>query len=311
LNEQLPIALPLWQSTVPVADRAQRIRDLVGVARTCIIEIGRELIAAKADVGHGAWLPWIEAEFGWSQDTAERYMQVARAFQIPHAAEFGGLTIDATALYALATPDVPQAVRDEAIERAEAGEHITRAEADEMVAKAKAAQEAEFLATAQRMIDEQLKKAIEDATAELADDNDALEAEIKRLKQSTRKPDLELLERNICRYLQSQSTDGTAQRDKLTDRQWQSLSELLNLRIVRGRKAYDPVSPAQQKINEERLRIASLITQALETLAAAPPVEAMKAVTWPVQRKQHARLIGDVRAWIDAYQEDLIREGDV
>ena len=116
-----------------VSDRAQRIRDLVGVARTCIIEIGRELIAAKAEVSHGEWLPWLDREFGWSQQTASNYMRVAEAFKLPSLGNSGGLTIDATALYALSAPDVPPAARDEAISRAEAGEHITKAEAEEMV----------------------------------------------------------------------------------------------------------------------------------------------------------------------------------
>ena len=101
-------------------ERAQRIRDLVGTARVCIIEVGRELIAAKAEVGHGGWLDWIEGEFGWSERTAENYMLVARKFA--SVADFSGLTIDATALYALAAPSVPQRLRDEAIERAAAGE---------------------------------------------------------------------------------------------------------------------------------------------------------------------------------------------
>jgi hypothetical protein len=144
MNEQLPIVLPT--TTPALADRAQRIRDLVGVARTCIIEIGRELIAAKADLAHGQWLPWLDAEFGWSDNTAHRYMQVARAFQIPHSGEFGELTIDATALYALSAPDVPQAVRDEALSRAEDGERITKTEADQMVADARQAAIAEAIA---------------------------------------------------------------------------------------------------------------------------------------------------------------------
>jgi hypothetical protein len=100
-----------------------------GMARGCIVEVGRELIEAKALCAHGQWLPWLLVEFGWSEDTAHRYMQVAKAFQIPHAAEFSVLTIDATALYTLAAPDVPQSARNEAVERAQAGEHISKAEA--------------------------------------------------------------------------------------------------------------------------------------------------------------------------------------
>src|ERR1700704_5161966 len=42
-----------------------------------IIEIGRRLSAAKGIAGHGGWLPWLEREFGWSDDTAINYMNVA------------------------------------------------------------------------------------------------------------------------------------------------------------------------------------------------------------------------------------------
>ncbi len=107
------------------------------MARHSIIEVGRELIAAKAECGHGNWLGWLKDEFGWSEATAKNYMNVARAFgakSLP-GSDLPG-TIDAHALYALASPRVPQIVRDEAVERAEAGERITKAEANEMIRKA-------------------------------------------------------------------------------------------------------------------------------------------------------------------------------
>jgi hypothetical protein len=107
---------------------------LVGVARTCIIEIGRELIAAKAAVLHGQWLPWLKVEFGWSDSTAQNYMAVARKF--PTLGNMTSITIDATALYALSAPDVPQEARVEAVSRAEDGEHISKADAEAMIAKA-------------------------------------------------------------------------------------------------------------------------------------------------------------------------------
>lgn len=130
MNEQLPIQLSL---DISLPERAQRIRDLVGVARTCIIEIGRELIAAKAQVGHGEWLPWVEAEFGWTDRTAQKYMTVADAFKNERGSDFAGLTIDATALYALSEETVSPEVRAAVIERAQAGEHITKADADELI----------------------------------------------------------------------------------------------------------------------------------------------------------------------------------
>jgi hypothetical protein len=61
MNDLFPIALP---NAPFVAERAQRIRDLVGTTRTCIIEVGRELIAAKGELSHGEWLPWLDVEFG-------------------------------------------------------------------------------------------------------------------------------------------------------------------------------------------------------------------------------------------------------
>lgn len=86
-----------------------------------IIEIGQRLNAVKAQVGHGNFGPWLRAEFGWSQDTASRFMAVAQRFgQIPHGAEFAP-----KALYLLAAPDAPAAARAEARDRAAAGERIT------------------------------------------------------------------------------------------------------------------------------------------------------------------------------------------
>lgn len=90
------------------------------MARVCIIEIGRELIAAKVKVGHGNWLRWLKEEFGWSHDVAAKYMRVAEAFQISLPAKFDGLTIDASALYVLSAPEAPQQARDEALERGHA-----------------------------------------------------------------------------------------------------------------------------------------------------------------------------------------------
>ena len=125
---------------IPLDQRAQRVRDLVGAARTCIIEIGRELIKAKAECDYGEWLPWLKAEFGWSRQTADRYMAVAIAFQTAHAEQF-------SALYALSAPDVPAEARAAAIELAEAGERVTKDKADEMGRQAKDAKAAELDAT--------------------------------------------------------------------------------------------------------------------------------------------------------------------
>jgi hypothetical protein len=59
---------------------AERIRRRMGNAAADIIEVGRDLIATKKAVGHGNFLPWIEAEFGMSDRTARRFMDSAETF---------------------------------------------------------------------------------------------------------------------------------------------------------------------------------------------------------------------------------------
>jgi hypothetical protein len=88
-----------------------------------VIEIGQRLKLCKKICGHGNWLPWLEREFGWSADTAERFMRLAALqYQIPHIAEF---RVSVSALYLLAAPSTPRETRDEIINRAEAGEPIS------------------------------------------------------------------------------------------------------------------------------------------------------------------------------------------
>lgn len=66
---------------------ATRIRSLIAeiveatVARE--IQIGRELLAIKARLGHGHFGPWLAAEFGWSDRQARRFMTAARG-KVPY-----------------------------------------------------------------------------------------------------------------------------------------------------------------------------------------------------------------------------------
>jgi len=86
-----------------------------------IIEVGQKLIEVKDTLGHGYFLTWLQAEFGWSYPTAARFMQVANSFKESYQTD----NFAPTALYELAAPSTPQAARDEALARAKAGESIT------------------------------------------------------------------------------------------------------------------------------------------------------------------------------------------
>jgi hypothetical protein len=86
-----------------------------------MIAIGHALIFVKDMLDHGQFGTWLAAEFQWSRDAAEDYMDVARHMpHVPHNAAFAK-----AALYLLAAPDTPEAARADAIARAGHGEQIT------------------------------------------------------------------------------------------------------------------------------------------------------------------------------------------
>jgi hypothetical protein len=106
-----------------LAEHATEIRALSKRAIGSIIEIGRRLIEAKALAGHGNWLPWLEREFGWKEQTARNFMNVAGRFK---STKIGDLDINLTALYLLAAPSTPTEVVEEVMARASASEAITK-----------------------------------------------------------------------------------------------------------------------------------------------------------------------------------------
>lgn len=87
-----------------------------------IIEMGQELIRVKQALGHGLFGAWLESEFGWTDRTAQNFMNVAEKFagKTENFAHFAP-----SALYALASGSVPQEIRDEFTAKAEAGERVT------------------------------------------------------------------------------------------------------------------------------------------------------------------------------------------
>jgi len=106
-----------------LAEHTAEIRKLGRQTVENVIEIGRRLTECKPIVGHGGWLSWLDREFRWSADTAERFIQVsALSDQIPQIAEFH---IPLSAMYLLAAPSTPPEARAEIIERAEGGEQIS------------------------------------------------------------------------------------------------------------------------------------------------------------------------------------------
>jgi hypothetical protein len=97
------------------------IRVLVKRTAGDIVEIGLRLIEVKIILGHGLFGDWLQAEFGWTHQTANNFMTVANRFgQNPKFLEF-----PPSVLYLLASNDVPQAALDNVLNCSDAGEHIT------------------------------------------------------------------------------------------------------------------------------------------------------------------------------------------
>src|SRR5262249_45505819 len=117
-----------------VRTSADRIRERVKKTVEDIIEVGNDLLAVKEALEHGQFGPWLRAEFGWSERTAQNFMSVAERFK---SAKIADWPIRPGAASFLAAPAVPDEARQVAVEKAEAGEEITVATAREIVAEAK------------------------------------------------------------------------------------------------------------------------------------------------------------------------------
>ena len=105
-----------------LAQNADAIRALRKAVINDIIEIGRLLTQAKQIVGHGNWLPWLEREFQWTDDTALNYM---RCHEMAKSRKFRDLNLPVSGLYLLAAPSTPEEAREAVIARTESGERLS------------------------------------------------------------------------------------------------------------------------------------------------------------------------------------------
>lgn len=200
------------------SEQAQRTQEaeirIIGRTQKTIIENGRDLLAVKQDIGHGHFLNWIKS-LRISEDTAERYINVAKNFgQIPQTAEF-----DKTALYLLSHTKVPESAREEAKQRAADGEKITEEIARQIRDAHKAKDEAEQKA---RLAQQQLFTAQSEAQTQIAE----YTSQINELKQEMAdlvKPEVQIKEVQVIpqtvkdqlQRLQDKAKALTTQRDNL------------------------------------------------------------------------------------------------
>jgi hypothetical protein len=60
-----------------VRNAADRIRERIKKTVEDISEVRNDLLAVKEALPHGQFLPWLRAEFGWSERSAQNFMGVA------------------------------------------------------------------------------------------------------------------------------------------------------------------------------------------------------------------------------------------
>lgn len=76
----IPVTIDAAAQIVTLDQRADKIRRLQADVQRSMVSIGFELIAAKAEIGHGNWTAWLKAEFEWTDRTARYFMAVAERF---------------------------------------------------------------------------------------------------------------------------------------------------------------------------------------------------------------------------------------
>jgi hypothetical protein len=107
-----------------LADHAAAIRALGKQTVENVIEIGRHLVEAKAEVKKlgASFDAWLKAEFNWSHGQAYNFINVFE--RKSELSKFDKSDLPISAFYLLAAPSTPAEARDEIIERAQAGEAV-------------------------------------------------------------------------------------------------------------------------------------------------------------------------------------------
>jgi hypothetical protein len=112
-------------------EAANRVR---GIQRATVLDVGRELLAAKSRVDHGQFTAWVEAECGLTIRTAERMMRVAELVGENDKLSY----LPADGLLALASRTAPRPAVAGIIARIATGEQPSAAEIKRQIATAKA-----------------------------------------------------------------------------------------------------------------------------------------------------------------------------
>jgi DUF3102 family protein len=115
--------------------QATRIRTRIGKATQDLIDIGRDLLAAKKHlIDHGDFIRWVEAEVGIARRTAQAYMAIAKLADDKGAAV---ALLPPTTVHRLASRSAPPEVVSEVVAKARSGDVLPDRTVSEMILEAK------------------------------------------------------------------------------------------------------------------------------------------------------------------------------
>ena len=114
--------------------QSKLIKGLIVKTTAGIIEVGRNLLAAKEHLEHGLFVAWVEAEVGISGRTAQRYMAIAR---LAESKSDSVSLLPPTVVHRLAARSAPIEVVDYVIARAIDGEIVSDGNVAEMIRNAR------------------------------------------------------------------------------------------------------------------------------------------------------------------------------
>lgn len=257
---------------------AERIRLRLKRTAEDIVAIGQELHDAKAQLAHGQFGAWLDAEFEMSQPTAERFMMVAERF----GGKIVNLTnINPSVLYALAAPSTS----DEIVAGVTSGEIPATAEAIKAAkAEAAAAKRQAAQAEAERVRVEDESQAQIDATTrqltalqrELEDLRDAPppEPQIREVVKEVTPPKVQ----EQIRALEQRITDLTKQKHAIEKhaKELQELAEVETQKHFAGENA----RRIRLKWYSTRTAVAAAIRKALGDLPLTTDTASFDADDW-------------------------------
>jgi hypothetical protein len=115
--------------------QARRIRTRIGKATQDLIDIGRDLVAAKKHLlDHGDFIKWVEAEVGIARRTAQAYMAIAKLADDKGEAI---ALLPPTTVHRLASKSAPPEIVSEVVAKAQSGDVLPDRMVSEMILEAK------------------------------------------------------------------------------------------------------------------------------------------------------------------------------